>query len=348
MPERALSTLKAERATGRRRRRPPSRRFREHLGSFLESPQCQGRATVRDRLIFQWRRGCRASTCKPWAGRLRRSAPRPAVGPGTSDMKADEGVGIADRSPEAVLNFWLGRLRTAADASRRNWQQGMLRWRLGPFARGAEDPNVLRPQREWCERIHREGPDRFFRDPVWDTPRGVLAKLIVLDQFPRRRLSWDGAGLRERLPYRVAVVAGLRRRPGVSRTTTSSSASGSIFRFPMRRTCTFQELSIEKFARWSVGPRRRSAARAAPDQPVRKLVDGQGPRNGAHRDAAPLRPLPTPKRRHAAGSPRRRSALPHRPDAPAVELHPAAGPRTTSPCWARCAGCGAGLDEQPD
>ena len=47
-------------------------------------------------------------------------------------MRIDEDVAIANRSPDAVLNFWLGPLRTAADASRRNWQQGMLRWRLGP------------------------------------------------------------------------------------------------------------------------------------------------------------------------------------------------------------------------
>ena len=100
-------------------------------------------------------------------------------------MQADESGRIAERSPEAVLDFWLGSLRTAADTSRRNWQQGMLRWRIGPFARGTEDPNILRAQRDWCEQMHREGLDRFFRDSVWDTPKGLLAKLIVLDQFPR-------------------------------------------------------------------------------------------------------------------------------------------------------------------
>ena len=54
-------------------------------------------------------------------------------------MKAEENVGIAQRSPEALLDFWLGPLRTAADASRENWQQGMRRWRLGPFARRTEE-----------------------------------------------------------------------------------------------------------------------------------------------------------------------------------------------------------------
>ena len=93
--------------------------------------------------------------------------------------------GIAERNPEAVLDFWLGPLQSATDASRKNWQYGMLRWRIGPFARSFEDPDIHRTQREWCEQIHREGQDRFFSNPLWDTPRGLLAKLIVLDQFPR-------------------------------------------------------------------------------------------------------------------------------------------------------------------
>ena len=56
-----------------------------------------------------------------------------------------------ERTPEAVLEFWLGPLRTAADASRENWQQGMLKWRLGPFARSTENRSFLEAQRAWCE-----------------------------------------------------------------------------------------------------------------------------------------------------------------------------------------------------
>ena len=92
---------------------------------------------------------------------------------------------IRARTPEAVLDFWLGPLRSEAAASRDNWRDRMLKWRVGPFARGAEDRNFLGAQRDWCEQIHREGLDAFFSDPVWETPRGLLAKLIVLDQFPR-------------------------------------------------------------------------------------------------------------------------------------------------------------------
>ena len=100
-------------------------------------------------------------------------------------LTPEGGSALAARTPEAVLDFWLGPLRTAADASRENWKRGMLRWRLGPFARSAENQQDLQVQREWCEQMHREGMERFFGDPVWDTPEGRLAKLIVLDQFPR-------------------------------------------------------------------------------------------------------------------------------------------------------------------
>ncbi|MCY4452514.1 MAG: DUF924 family protein [Immundisolibacterales bacterium] len=160
-------------------------------------------------------------------------------------------IGIAERSPEAVLDFWLGRLRTAADASRRNWQQGMLRWRIGPFARGAEDPTILRVQREWCEQMHREGLDRFFRDPVRDTPKGFLAKLIVLDQFPRgvyrgTALAYANDSLTASLSWQACEA------------DREFANYNVIERFwiylPLSHAedLKLQELSIEKFARWSV------------------------------------------------------------------------------------------------
>ena len=214
-------------------------------------------------------------------------------------MKADEGVGISGRSPEAVLEFWLGRLRTAADASRRNWQQGMLRWRLGPFARGAEDPDVLRPQREWCEQMHREGLDRFFRDPVWDTPRGVLAKLIVLDQFPRS-------------VYRGTALAYANDTLTTLLSRQACEAGGDLAHYnvierfwlylPLAHAedLTLQELSIEKYARWSADlvaeapPERRrinqfvswSIIRAAIEHSETLLLFGRFP----HRNAAMQRP----------------------------------------------------------
>ena len=166
-------------------------------------------------------------------------------------MRADENVGIAERSPEAVLEFWLGRLRTAADASRKNWQQGMLRWRIGPFARSTDDSNILRAQREWCDQMHREGLDRFFRDPVWDTPKGFLAKLIVLDQFPRSvyrgtALAYANDPLTASLSWQACEAA------------REFAHYNVIERFwiylPLSHAedLKLQELSIEKFARWSV------------------------------------------------------------------------------------------------
>ncbi len=95
------------------------------------------------------------------------------------------GMSIPARTPEAVLDFWLGPMRAIADTSEDNWRNGMLKWRVGVFARGSEDASFREAQREWCEQLHLEGADNFFADPVWDTPIGTLAKIIVLDQFGR-------------------------------------------------------------------------------------------------------------------------------------------------------------------
>ena len=216
-----------------------------------------------------------------------------------SEMNTGEDAGIPERSPEAVLNFWLGDLRTAADASRRNWQQAMLRWRLGPFARGTEDPNVLRPQREWCAQIHREGPDRFFRDPVWDTPKGLLAKLIVLDQFPRS-------------VYRGTAPAYANDPLTASMSWQACEAGTDLAHYNVierfwlylplghAEDLKLQELSIEKFARWSADliaeapPERRrinqfvgwSMIKAAVEHSETLLLFGRFP----HRNAAMQRP----------------------------------------------------------
>ena len=214
-------------------------------------------------------------------------------------MRVNEDVGIADRSPEGVLDFWLGRLRTAADASRKNWQQGMLRWRIGPFARSTEDSNILRAQREWCEQMHREGLDRFFHDPVWDTPKGFLAKLIVLDQFPR--------GV-----YRGTALAYANDPLTASLSWQACEADREFVHYnvierfwiylPLSHAedLKLQELSIEKFARWSVDliaeapPDRRrinqfvswSMVKAAIEHSETLLLFGRFP----HRNAVMQRP----------------------------------------------------------
>jgi uncharacterized protein (DUF924 family)/Ca2+-binding EF-hand superfamily protein len=91
-----------------------------------------------------------------------------------------------ERTPEGVLSFWLGPLRDVRATSEDNWRERMLLWRVGVFARGFEDPAFSAAQREFCEALHREGAARVFAPKeTWDTPHGWLAKLIVLDQFPR-------------------------------------------------------------------------------------------------------------------------------------------------------------------
>jgi uncharacterized protein (DUF924 family)/Ca2+-binding EF-hand superfamily protein len=89
-------------------------------------------------------------------------------------------------TPEGVLGFWLGPLRDVGAASEHGWRERMLRWRVGVFARAFEDPEFSDAQREFYEALHELGESRVFAPSAgWDTPHGQLAKLIVLDQFPR-------------------------------------------------------------------------------------------------------------------------------------------------------------------
>lgn len=93
---------------------------------------------------------------------------------------------IAERTPQAVLDFWLGPLREIEDTTEDNWRERMTLWRVGVFARGGEHEWFRDAQQAWCDQIHEEGVDNFFKPAeVWDTPHGWLAKIIVLDQFGR-------------------------------------------------------------------------------------------------------------------------------------------------------------------
>jgi uncharacterized protein (DUF924 family)/Ca2+-binding EF-hand superfamily protein len=96
-------------------------------------------------------------------------------------------VAMIEISPEGILDFWLGPLRGGMQAtSEENWRERMLRWRVGVFARAFEDQAFSDAQRELYEALHLRGSARFFAPAAaWDTPRGWLARLIVLDQFPR-------------------------------------------------------------------------------------------------------------------------------------------------------------------
>ena len=228
-----------------------------------------------------------------------RSRPVQSVNP-------DEKPAITERTPEAVLDFWLGPLRTAADTSRKNWQEGMLRWRMGPFARSAEDQHALRAQRKWCEQMHREGTDRFFRDPVWDTPTGWLAKLIVLDQFPRS--VYRGTALAYANDAVTAAMAVQACKAG-----RDIAQYNIVERFwiyvPLAHAedLTVQELSMERFGRWSADliaeapPERRrtnqfvgwSIIKGVIEHSEALLLFGRFP----HRNAAMQRP-------HRGGEPR--------------------------------------------
>jgi len=90
------------------------------------------------------------------------------------------------RTPDAVLDFWLGPLRGIESTTEDAWRDRMLRWRVGVFARAFEDRAFAELQERVVEAIHNEGADSYFAPAeLWDTPRGWLAKVIVLDQFGR-------------------------------------------------------------------------------------------------------------------------------------------------------------------
>ena len=211
-----------------------------------------------------------------------------------------------ERTPEALLDFWLGPLRTAADASRENWQQGMLKWRIGPFARSTENRTFLEAQRVWCEQMHREGLDRFFSDPAWRTPSGALAKQIVLDQFPRS--VYRGTPLAF---VNDAITSAMARQACESgRDITQYNAVERYWLYlPLAHAedLAVQELGVEKYTRWSADlitevPRegRRinqfvawSTVKAAIEHSEALLVFGRFP----HRNAILRRP-------HRGGEPR--------------------------------------------
>ncbi len=90
-----------------------------------------------------------------------------------------------DRTPDSLLHFWQWPLTSADEATAENWRNRNLTWHIGPFARNTEDRAFVQVQRDWCEQLHREGERNFFSHPSWQSPRGVLARILVLDQFPR-------------------------------------------------------------------------------------------------------------------------------------------------------------------
>ena len=171
-------------------------------------------------------------------------------------------MAILERTPEALLDFWLGRMRDPEEASGDNWRERMVLWRIGPFARSTEDRRFLRAQREWCEQIHREGIDGFFSDPLWETPRGVLAKLIVLDQFPRSAYrgtptAYDYSSITE------PIARGVCDRGWDSAEYNVIERMWVYMPLTHSEDLDLQELAVDKFIRWNqdllvdVGPERR-------------------------------------------------------------------------------------------
>ena len=154
--------------------------------------------------------------------------------------------------------------------------------------------------------MHREGEDRFFGDTAWETPKGRLAKLIVLDQFSRS--VYRGTPLAY---ANDAATSSLSRE--ICEDDRELSDYNVIERLwiyiPLSHAedLRTQELSIEKTAGWSVDlvaeapPRRRrinqfvswSLNKAFIEHSEALLLFGRFP----HRNAIMLRP-------HRGGEPR--------------------------------------------
>ncbi|MDA9951058.1 DUF924 domain-containing protein [Oligoflexaceae bacterium] len=87
--------------------------------------------------------------------------------------------------PEQIISHWIGPLLQPSDATEENWRQQMLKWRVGVYARGAVNAEF----QSWQETVQsaycfQEANDPFASEK-WQTPRGHLAKLLILDQFSR-------------------------------------------------------------------------------------------------------------------------------------------------------------------
>ena len=153
----------------------------------------------------------------------------------------------------------------------------MLMWRIGPFARSTENRRSLAVQRERCEQLHREGTDSFFADPARETLRGTLAKVIVLDQYPR------GVYRGTLTAYAYDAITGplscqVCDREWDVRDYGIVERMWGYMPFSHAESLALQERGVERFIKWSddqvdkVAPERRMASLhenvpIAPDAP---------------------------------------------------------------------------------
>jgi uncharacterized protein (DUF924 family) len=173
---------------------------------------------------------------------------------------------LIEPNAAAVLDFWLGPLRGVEDASDEAWRERMAKWRAGAFAAGRDDPAFRAPQQHLCDEIHRRGLEEFFADPSWATPRGRLAKIIVLDQFPR--CVYRGTPLAFEYD---AVVADLARRACVEDWQRYNTIERAWICVALSHAedPAIQELSVRYAALWSETLIEESSAR---NRPVNAVV----------------------------------------------------------------------------
>lgn len=209
-------------------------------------------------------------------------------------------MALIERTPEALLAFWFGPLRDAADATGDNWRERQVLWKIGPFARATENRRFLLAQQEWCEEIHTEGVDGFFAGPAWQTPYGKLAKLIALDQFPRS--VWRGTLPAYGYAHITEAIASELCERGWDMSEYNVIERMWVY-MPLTHSedLLLHELAVEKFIGWhpdllaAVGPDRRkinqyvswSFIKATIEHSEVLLIYGRFP----HRNAILGRPL---------------------------------------------------------
>lgn len=101
------------------------------------------------------------------------------------------------RSPESILAFWF---KDGEDRSTREYiENGMRRWFYG------ED--LMFDIAQWGARDLIDWVATAEEDPCWTTPSGILASVILFDQFPRCAFR----GTRDAFAYESRAISSARR-----------------------------------------------------------------------------------------------------------------------------------------
>ncbi|CAM9463201.1 unnamed protein product [Scytosiphon promiscuus] len=98
----------------------------------------------------------------------------------TKSAAAESGVILDLSTPQEVLEFWFGTDPARLTTDEKYGQSFGAKW----FGLGPPDQAFLDTQSASKDLIHKAANDKL-QGEEWDSPAGALAKLVLLDQFPR-------------------------------------------------------------------------------------------------------------------------------------------------------------------